>query len=382
VSTGAARDVEVAVIGAGVVGCAVALALARRGAAVALLEAEDEPGLGASGTNSGILHTGFDSTPGELETELILASAAARDRLVRTLEIPVLRCGAVVRPRDRSQRPALAALAARARRNGVAVREHEDGALEIPGEAVTDPVAYTLRLAGEAERQGAELKARFRVVALEREGRGLAVRAEDGGRVGCHVAVNCAGLEADAMARLVGDDSFSIYPRKGEFLVFDPPEGRQLERIILPVPSPRTKGVLVFPTLDGKIVAGPTAVDLEDRGDWSVRPEAFEAIMPKAIELYPALEGAEPIAAYAGLRPAGRGVNYVIGPSQAWPTLVNVAAIRSTGLSASLGIGDHVARIVGASGVRLRGERELRGDGRASSGGAWWLRAARYRGAA
>jgi glycerol-3-phosphate dehydrogenase len=82
------------------------------------------------------------------------------------------------------------------------------------------------------------------------------------------------------------------------------------------------------------------------------------------------------------LRAAGRGVNYVIGPSQAWPTLVNVAAIRSTGLSASLGIGDHVARIVGASGVRLRGERELRGDGRASSGGAWWLRAARYRGAA
>jgi glycerol-3-phosphate dehydrogenase len=104
--------------------------------------------------------------------------------------------------------------------------------------------------------------------------------------------------------------------------------------------------------------------------------------MPKAIELYPALEGAEPIAAYAGLRPAGRGVNYVIGPSQACPTLVNVAAIRSTGLSASLGIGDHVARIVGARGVRLRGERELRGGGRASSGGAWWLRAARYRGAA
>ena len=74
------------------------------------------------------------------------------------------------------------------------------------------------------------------------------------------------------MARLAGDDSFEIYPRKGEFLVFDPPGGEPLERILLPVPTKRTKGVLVFPTIDGKVVAGPTAVDQEDKDDWSVRP--------------------------------------------------------------------------------------------------------------
>ena len=96
----------------------------------------------------------------------------------------------------------------------------------------------------------------------------------------CPVVVNCAGLEADAVARLAGDDSFEIYPRKGEFLVFDPPR-RPLDRILLPVPSERTKGVLVFPTIDGKVVAGPTAVDLEDKGDWSVRPAAREEIIPR-----------------------------------------------------------------------------------------------------
>jgi len=69
------NDLKIAVIGGGVVGCAVTLALARRGVAVALLEAEPELALGASGTNSGILHTAFDSTPGELETELILRAA-------------------------------------------------------------------------------------------------------------------------------------------------------------------------------------------------------------------------------------------------------------------------------------------------------------------
>ena len=126
------------------------------------------------------------------------------------------------------------------------------------------------------------------------------------------MAVNCAGLGAGEVARLAGDDSFEVYPRKGEFLVFDPPDGAPLRRILLPVPSEGTKGVLVFPTLDGKVVAGPTAVDQEDPDDWSVRPGAGDEILPKATAIYPPLAGAQPVAAYAGLRPAGRGVNYLI----------------------------------------------------------------------
>ena len=116
--------------------------------------------------------------------------------------------------------------------------------------------------------------------------------------------VNCAGLGAGEVARLAGDDSFEVYPRKGEFLVFDPPGGEPLERILLPVPSEGTKGVLVFPTVDGKVVAGPTAVDQEDNDDWSVRPEAARRDPAEGgARCYPPLEGAEPIAAYAGLRP-------------------------------------------------------------------------------
>ena len=366
-------------IGAGVVGCAVALTLARRGADVALLEAEAGPGLGASGTNSGILHTGFDSPPGELETELILASGDVRDQLLRALRIPVLRCGAVMRPAGESERDAVAAEAATARHNGVRVLLHEDGTLEVPGESVTDPVVYTLALTAEAERQGAELRTRFRVAAIDQGAAGLTVRAEDGTALPCGVAVNCAGLEADRVARLAGDDSFSIYPRKGEFLVFEPPDGKPLDRILLPVPTRRTRGVLVFPTVDGKVVAGPTAVDLDDKRDWSVRAQARAEIMPKAVSIYPILEGAEPIAAYAGLRPAGREVNYVIGRSSACPALVNVAAIRSTGLSASLGIGRRVAEIVESLGVALGPERELEGGDRPSFDGPWWRRTAEYR---
>jgi glycerol-3-phosphate dehydrogenase len=160
-------------------------------------------------------------------------------------------------------------------------------------------------------------------------------------RPDARVTVNCAGLYADEVARLFGDDSFEIYPRKGEFFVFD---GIELDRILLPTPTARTKGVLVFPTLDGKVVAGPTAVDQTDKEDWSVRPEALDEVRAKAAELLPEIGDAEPVGAWAGLRPAGRGCNYRI--RRASPELVNVAAIRSTGLTASLGIAEYVANLI------------------------------------
>jgi glycerol-3-phosphate dehydrogenase len=284
----------VAVIGGGVVGTAVTLALARRGVETTLYESRERLADAASGTNSGILHTGFDSPPGELETRLILRSAELRDPVIEALGVPVRRCGAVV-----------------------------EGRL-IPEEAVTDPVHFTRALAAAAQACGAEIRMGTRVT-----------ERLDG------LTINCAGLYADEVARLYGDDSFEIYPRKGEFFVFD---GIEVDRILFPAPTARTRGVLVFPTIDGKVVAGPTAVDQTDKEDWSVRPEALAEVRVKAAELLPAIADAEPIGSWAGLRPAGRDCNYVIG--RASDALINVAAIRSTGLSASLGIAEHVAEMV------------------------------------
>ena len=302
---------DVAVIGGGVVGCSVALALARRGADTVLYEARDELGRAASGTNSGILHTGFDSTPGELETKLILRSAELRDEVLPALGVPVRRCGALIRGVEPL--------------NGVEAVRQPDGALLIPGESITDPVAMTEALATAATECGAEVRTGVRVTE----------------RPDAHVTVNCAGLYADEVARLFGDDSFEIYPRKGEFFAFD---GIELDRILLPTPTARTKGVLVFPRLDGKVVAGPTAVDQTDKEDWSVRPGAIDEVRAKAADLLPEIADAEVIDSWAGLRPAGRGVNYVIRRHS--PELVNVAAIRSTGLTASLGIAEYVTELV------------------------------------
>jgi glycerol-3-phosphate dehydrogenase len=373
-------DAQVVVVGGGVVGSAVLYNLARRGLAGLLLEAEAELALGASGTNSGILHNGFDSTPGELETELLLRAARLRELVLEALSVPVIRCGALLRPREEEDAAAVRALADNAERNGVRVSLREDGALEVPGESVTDPVAWTMALGAAAVAAGAEIRTGWRVEAIEPSGGGLTLSSAAGETVHCTRAVNCAGLYSDEVARLVGDASFEVYPRKGEFFVFDPPDGRPLDRILLPIPTKRTKGVLVFPTVDGKIVAGPTAHDQEDKQDWSVRPGAADEVLPKARAMLPELEGQTPIDSYAGLRPAGRGVNYVIGPSAAEERLINVAAIRSTGLSASLGIAERVVSLLEAGGVALKPDRELpAGTEPSPDGGPWWQRTARAR---
>jgi glycerol-3-phosphate dehydrogenase len=373
----------VAVIGGGVVGSAVTHALARRGVPAILLEAEPGLALGASGANSGILHTGFDSTAGELETRLILRSAILREELMDELGVTRWRCGALLSPAGTRERETVARLAENARVNGVEAHLDGSGSLTVPGEAVTDPVAYVHALAGSAAMGGAEIRLRARVEALGSDGVGELVVGLDGGeRLRVRAVVNCAGLHADEIARLAGDEIPSVYPRKGEFLVFSAVAAEPLERILLPVPSPLGKGVLVFPTTDGTVIAGPTAREREDKQDFSVEQDAAELILSRARRMYPALARATLIGSYAGLRPAGRDANYVIVHSQSLRGLIHVAAIRSTGLSASLAIGEHVVEMLaGRTAVepgRVRALPRAPREQRPAAQDGWWERAARH----
>jgi glycerol-3-phosphate dehydrogenase len=380
-----ADDIDVAVIGGGVVGCAVAHALARRGVAATVLEAEPGLALGASGTNSGILHTGFDSPAGELETRLILRAAELREELLDELGVSVWSCGARLTPHGDAEHATVTRLAANARVNGVRTRLARDGALFVPGESITDPVAFVHALASAAQAGGARIALGARVAELSQlQGDRIAIGLDGGRRLRAKAAVNCAGLYADEIAALAGDLALAgegpleVYPRKGEFLVFRTPE--PLREILLPVPSELGKGVLVFPSLDGHVIAGPTAREREDKDDWSVEADACELIMARAQRMFPPLARAKPVGAYAGLRPAGRGANYVIERSRALSSLIHVAAIRSTGLSASLAIGEHVAELLAAhAGVQLGPARALPATAPTPTpAGPWWERAAAH----
>lgn len=376
----------VAIVGGGVVGCAVAHALARRGVPSTVLEAEPGLALATSGTNAGVFHTGFDSVPGELETRLILRAAELRERLLGELGVTVLRCGALLRPRDEAERETVARLAENAGRNGVEAELLADGSLLVPGETITNPVIYTFALAAAARTGGAIVRLNAEVRELAAESEGVSLTLAGGERLRACAAVNCAGLRADEVAALAGERPFEIYPRKGEFLVFASPA--PLARILLPVPSEREQGVLVLPALDGHVIAGPTSREREDKDDWTVEADAERSIRERAVRVYPPLAGAQPVERYAGLRPAGRGVDYAIERSRTLPGLVHVAALGSTGLSAAPAIGEHVAGLLAEDGlIELAEERALSPSGTvasaASGGGAppssrWWARAVRH----
>ena len=239
----------------------------------------------------------------------------------------MLRTGAVLRPRDDGEREAVARLAGNARENGVEVELEPDGSLFVPGESVTDPVALTTGLAAAARARGRAHRMRAaRVAGIRDGGDALTLTGADGEQLArAEIVVNCAGLFADEVARAAGDGAFKIYPRKGEFFVFEPPDPALLELIRLPVPSAGTKGVLVFPTVDGKLVAGPTAHDQRDKRDWSVRPAARDEVLGKA---------RRPLCRRCAARGRSRrtpacarreeGVNYVIERSRVQPRMIHV----------------------------------------------------------
>ena len=355
--------VEAVVIGGGVVGCAVLLELALRGVEAVLLEAENDIGEGTSKANSAILHTGFDAKPGTLEASLLRRSAYRWSGLLEDLGVPSLTCGALMLARTTDEATRLEDVAELSRSHGVAVELVDAAwlrdnapyvardavrALHIPDEGIVDPFWLTRAYAEAAIGLGSEVRTRAKVVGLSVDPDGVTVALADGDTILASQAFDCAGLRADEIAALAGDTSFSITPRKGEFLVSE--RTGDVDRIVLPIPGPLGKGMLVTPIVFGGVLLGPTAVDGTDKADRSTTTAGRERILESCRTLVPAVDEMAPIRAFAGVRPVSSTGDYVIRPSTAGDRLTLVAGIRSTGISASPGIAEAAVEV--AAGAR------------------------------
>ncbi|NIR29414.1 MAG: NAD(P)/FAD-dependent oxidoreductase [Gammaproteobacteria bacterium] len=353
------RIYDVAVVGAGVVGCAVARQLSLAGLSVVVLERGRDILAGASKGNSAILHTGFDAPPESLELACMRAGRDAYLRVRESLNLPLLETGAHLVAWNEEEAARLPGLLERAHTNGVTdVRRlerrelnrlepglagHAVAALHIPGEHVIDPWSAPLAYLLHAVANGAAVMRSCEV----RNGhvRDDLWQLETGhGQVRAEVVINCAGLFGDRVEALARPSPFRIRPRKGQFVVFDKSARRELHSIILPVPTETTKGVLVAPTVFGNILAGPTAEDQDEREDTAVDGDTLRELIARGAALVPRLAEHPVTAAYAGLRPATEHKDYQIEalPERQW---ITIGGIRSTGLTAALGIAEHVARL-------------------------------------
>jgi glycerol-3-phosphate dehydrogenase len=361
---------DVAVIGAGVVGAAVARELSRHRLRVALLDANGDVGAGTSKANTAVLHTGFDAVPGSLEAGLVRRGAEMLRQYARAVGVAVEPTGAVLVAWDEEQAAHLPALRAKAIANGytaaeiidtAAVRQLEPhlgadvhGGMLVPDEHIIDPWSVPLAFAREAIANGVDWLPNTHVTKLEvdAEGTTTLVSAADGSTIRARCVVNAAGLNSDAVNALLDRQSFTIRPRRGELIVFDKFARPLLSRIVLPVPTSTTKGVLVAPTVFGNVMVGPTADDIDDRSATASTRAGIDTLMARARTILPGLMDHEVTAIYAGLRAATEHSDYQISHDAAL-RIVCLGGIRSTGLTASMAIAEHALTLVAACGIEL-----------------------------
>lgn len=350
---------DVAIIGAGVVGCAILRELTLAGLSCVLLERGPDILCGASKGNSAILHTGFDAPPGSLEHACIRQGYKRFFQISGKLNLPVQQTAALVVAWNAEQLSRLPAIVDKAHTNGVpdvAVISREElfrrepnlspralGAVLVPGESVIDPWSTPLAYVHQALANGARVVTGAEVTNGSYSSSMWTLQSTAGPFV-AKTVINCAGNFGDRVEEINRPSPFRMIPRKGQYLVFDKPSAVLFNAIILPVPTQRTKGVVVCPTIFGNVLVGPTAEDQEAREAAEVSRDLLVDLKTKGEAILPGLAEHHINATYAGLRPATQFDAYQVEsqPSRGW---ITVAGIRSTGLSASLGIAQHVLRL-------------------------------------
>jgi glycerol-3-phosphate dehydrogenase len=379
VTTAPPGTADVTVIGAGVVGTAIARELSRYRLSVVLLDAANDVGTGTTKANTAILHTGFDAVPGSLESRLLRRGSTLLRGYAERAGIPVERTGALLVAWTAEQERALPEIAEKAIQNGypgvravssddLYQREPHLGpgalaALEIPDESIVCPWTTPLAYATEAVRAGVRLMLGTRVTAVQaaggtdRDGHTLATTR---GTLRSRWLVNAAGLDGDRIDAMLGGGGFTIRPRRGELIVFDKLARPLLRSILLPVPTAQTKGVLVAPTVYGNVLLGPTAQDVEDRQDTATTADGLASLLGAGRRIVPALLDEEVTATYAGLRAATEHRDYQIRVDGGL-RYACAAGIRSTGLSASLGIAEYLIDQMGGAGLPLTERAGLAG---------------------
>lgn len=364
---------DVAVIGAGIVGSAIARELAGHQLSVALLEARDDVGDGTSKANTAILHTGFDAKPGTLESAMVSRGYHLLSDYAGLTGIPIEHTGAILVAWDQEQLDTLPSLRDKAEANGYRHCEIIDadavyaqiphlgsgalGGLTVPDESIICTWTVNLALATDAVNRGVTLLTRHRVHAVETTSEATTLRT-GAGEVTARWVVNAAGLGADKIDNLFGHQRFTVTPRRGELIVYDKLARPLVDKIVLPVPTARGKGVLVSPTIYGNVMLGPTSEDLEDRTATGTSESGIEFLLEKGRTLMPRLLQEEVTATYAGLRAAIDHPDYLIEASPAQRYLL-VGGIRSTGLTSGMAVAEYVRDQLHSAGVELTARKDL-----------------------
>jgi glycerol-3-phosphate dehydrogenase len=357
---------DVVVVGAGVVGCAIARELTRYRLDVALIERECEVGFGTSKANSGIIHGGHRAADGTVKGDTEWRGNQLWDALAQELPFGYQRIGDLTVAFDEADERHLAELLEQGQRRGVPglelwdperLRREEPNlshdirlALHAPSAGVVNPYEACFALVESAVRNGLTLLLEQTVVGIEREDGGFAVRT-DRGTHRARFVINAGGVQGDRVARMAGAEEAGLRFRKGEEYLLDKRLVGFVTRVVFPCPSPTSKGILVIPTYDGTLMVGPTAT-WSEADDLTTTAEGAEAVFQGARRLVPGITEADCIAEFAGVRSVAADEDFMIRATRV-PGFVNVIGIQSPGLTAAPAIALDVAALLQSEGLAL-----------------------------
>ena len=357
---------DFAVIGAGVIGGMVARELTQYTDSVCILERKGDVALGATRANSAIVHAGYDAKSGSLKARLNVRGSVLMEDVCKKLGVKYKRNGSLVVGFNDEDKATLAELVERGKANGVEgvellsrdeilkiepnIGKGVTCALHAPSGAIVCPYELCMSAVGSAMDNGAELKLNFKVDKIEKIGGGYSLSAGNES-IEATFVINCAGVYSDEVASLVGDDSFSIRARRGEYLLLDRECGGHVSHTIFRCPSKMGKGVLVTPTVDGNLLVGPTAEDIDDKEDLSTTAEGLARVRALASEQVDGVDFSKVITSFTGLRATGSTGDFVINMPK--DNFLNLAGIESPGLSSAPAIAEYAIELIGEAGIKL-----------------------------
>lgn len=360
---------DVAVIGAGVVGALTARELSKYELRICILEKGADVASGSSKANSAIVHAGYDPLPGTLKARFNVKGNEMFERLSQELEVPFKRIGSLVLAFNEADMEVLQKLYERGAENGVPgleiLRGYEDtariepnvstdvaGALYAPSAAITCPYELTYAAVENAAANRAEIMLETEVAGISYEDDLFKITTSQGD-ISSRFIVNAAGVFSDNAAAMIGDNSFEIKPRKGEYLLLDKSQGDMARTIVFQTPSTTSKGILVTPTVDGNLLMGPTSTDTSDREDLSTAISELQKVINGALRSVPGINLKQVITSFTGLRATPDTSDFIVSPSPVNKKFIHAAGIESPGLTAAPAIAEYVAGLLKDAGLEL-----------------------------
>lgn len=359
------REVDVIVIGGGIIGCAIARELSKWNISILLVDKEDDVAMHTTSRNDGMVHPGFEPKPGTKKALYNVRGNRLYEQVSKELGIPFHRTGSTILYNRHWMRAFVPVFQLRAHKNGVEgarhmplseLRQREPylrgdiaGALYLPSTAHISPYKTAVAYAENAVTNGAQISLNTVVTSMEKEHGRIVSVATNRGRVYPKAVVNAAGVCSDLIADMAGDQFFSIHPRKGQTAYLDKKKGYLLYSVVampsLSTARGATKGGGLVKTVDGNILVGPDAVEQPFREDYTTSRENIEAILKKHLPLIPRLSPADVINYSAGVRAATYEEDFIIEASEYVENLVHAAGIQSPGLASAPAIAEDIEKI-------------------------------------